>query len=324
MNISPQDFQDEWKGLEPEQPKGPRSGFWLALAAAAFLALGVCAISAFLWQQGALAQLGAPNAETPTPEGQPTSGAIGTLPTAEPGATAPPDLAATVTVPAGVLPPTAEASAAVVVPRVVSPPTLDGDAAEWAAVPGVPSAFTVYTAEDWDGTDDMGATWQLQWDDQFLYVLVTVIDDIHVQTQTGNMIFQGDSVDMQFDTQRDADYGPSFSPDDFQITFSPGDFQSLPASFWRFQGTADGKMLDATTPSSTSVVATPNGGGYILEMAIPWADLSVAPSSGLVMGLALNASDNDRPGQAVQEMMKSNTPTRRFSDPTTWGTLTLQ
>jgi hypothetical protein len=61
-----------------------------------------------------------------------------------------------------------------------------------------------------------------------------------------------------------------------------------------------------------------------LEAAIPWRDLNLTPSSGLVIGLAVNVNDNDRPGSAVQEMMKSNMAGRRFGDPTTWGTLTLQ
>lgn len=327
MNISPHDFNEQWSGLEPEQPKGPRGAFWAALLAAALLAGSICGLSAFLWQQGALAQLGLPggtatDGPTPDPAQQPTSAAIGTLPVVV--GTSAPDLAPTVTMPADLTPTVPAAQAAVIAAPRTGVPVIDGDPTEWVGIPAAQSSFVVYTAPDWNGTDDLEATWQMVWDSEYLYGLVTVIDDIHVQSQTGNLIFLGDSVDMQFDTQREADFGPAFSPDDFQITMSPGDFGGLMASAFRFQGTADGKMLDAQTPTYTRVAAQPSGSGYYLEFAIPWPDLGMTPAQGMVIGLALNASDNDSPGVAIQEMMKSNSPTRRFSDPTTWGTLTLQ
>ena len=64
--------------------------------------------------------------------------------------------------------------------------------------------------------------------------------------------------------------------------------------------------------------------GYMLEAVIPWQDLDISPTPGLVLGLALNANDNDTPGTAVQEVMKSHVATRAFQDPTSWGTLTLR
>ena len=63
--------------------------------------------------------------------------------------------------------------------------------------------------------------------------------------------------------------------------------------------------------------------GYNLEAAIPWPDIGLTPSPGLVVGVALNVNDNDTPGTAVQELMKSHIATRAFRDPTSWGTLTL-
>jgi len=62
----------------------------------------------------------------------------------------------------------------------------------------------------------------------------------------------------------------------------------------------------------------------VLEAAIPWRDLNLTPAPGLILGLAVNVNDNDRPGTAAQEVMKSSVSSRRFGDPTSWGTLTLQ
>lgn len=83
-------------------------------------------------------------------------------------------------------------------------------------------------------------------------------------------------------------------------------------------------MVDAPAGHTITVAARPSADGYTLEAAIPWYDLGIAPAPDLVIGLAVNANDNDHPGTAAQELMKSNVPGRRFGDPTTWGTLTLQ
>ena len=207
---------------------------------------------------------------------------------------------------------------------LAAPPTIDGNLAEWSGVATVTSANRVYSVAGWDGSADLTAVWQLAWDNNNLYVAVTVTDDIHVQTASGNQIFRGDSVDMQFDTLRDADYGNDLSPDDFQITLSPGDFAGSGPTAFRYQGTASGAILDAPGGNNVTVAAQQSGTGYTLEAAIPWTNLNLTPSEGLIIGLALNANDNDSVGTAVQEVMVSNMPNRTLTNPTTWGTLTLK
>jgi hypothetical protein len=308
-------LDDEWRGLEAEQPRPSRRWLVLGLVAAAFLLLVICGLSSLLFYQRTGRFPESPALEIPATEG-PNVETI--TPGSVAGTAAPTELA---------LAPTATLGAPVAAGNVNASlagnsPAIDGDLAEWAGTV-TDSTFQVFSAEGWDGTDDLGASWQLSWDTEYLYVAVTVSDDNHVQTQTGNQIFRGDSVDLQIDTDREGDYAPAVSPDDFQINLSPGDFAGLSPSAFRFQGTPSGSMVDAPG-HSISVVARPTGQGYALEAAIPWRDLSVAPQPGLVLGLALNVSDNDVPGTAVQEVMKSHVPTRRFADPTSWGTLTLQ
>jgi hypothetical protein len=62
----------------------------------------------------------------------------------------------------------------------------------------------------------------------------------------------------------------------------------------------------------------------VLEAAVPWRDLEKVPEPDLIVGVALNANDNDTPGTAVQEVMMSHVATRTLRDPTGWGTLTLK
>lgn len=323
MNEPRSDWDSAWQGMEPQQPRPKRSGLAIALAAAAFLSLGACALAYFVLQQRKAAEPGL------TLPGEQTATIVVGAGTEQPAAAATqpsgPAVAATVTLPGDFATPSPPPPATeVVAPRAAAPPTLDGDAAEWAGLPVYSSPYVVFTGDSWDGSDDLAASWQVSWDDANLYLIANVADDIHAQTQTGNLSFRGDSIELQIDADRAGDYGPAISPDDYQLSLSPGDFGSIAPSAFRFQGTAGGEMRDAVAPHAIAVAAVPSGAGYILEAAIPWRDLGLTPAAGLVIGLAVNVNDNDRPGAAVQEMMKSSAPNRRFADPTTWGTLTLQ
>lgn len=315
-------WDNAWQGLEPEQPRPRRGLFLIALAGTLFLLFGACALGYYTLQQRLPDEPGLALPGEATATAAVTTTQLAGEPTAGPEI---PVIAPTVTLPGSFATPEQPPPATdVVAQRVATPPLIDGDASEWAGLAVYSSPHVVFTGDSWDGTDDLAASWQVSWDDNFLYFIANVADDIHAQNQTGNQTFRGDSIELQIDADRPGDYGPSVSPDDFQITLSPGDFSRLPPSAFRFQGTVAGSMLDATTPHGIVVASVPSGAGYLLEVAIPWRDIGLTPSPGLVIGLAVNFNDNDRPGMAVQEMMKSNSPNRRFGDPTTWGTLTLQ
>lgn len=236
--------------------------------------------------------------------------------------TSAPAAAATVTLAPVTATPATSASAEAVAIRLPEPPNVNGELDEWEGAPTTTSAFRVFRAAGWDGTEDLTAVWRLAWDEEYLYVAVDVEDDVHVQTQTGNQIFRGDSVEIQLDTDPAAN-AASVNPDTFQIIFSPGDFAGLPPSAFRFQGTDGGRLVDAPDHSVT-VAAQRTAGGYQLEASIPWRDVDVAPEPGMELGLALNANDNDTPGTGVQEVMMSNAPGRTLTDPRTWGTLRLE
>jgi serine/threonine protein kinase len=208
-------------------------------------------------------------------------------------------------------------------PFFSSAPTVDGNLNEWIGVTSVLVAHRTFTDTSWDGSEDLTAAWQLAWDNNNLYLAVTVLDDFHVQIQSSNLIFQGDSVDMQLDTDRLGDFeSNNLSSDDFQITLSPGDFNTLPASVWRWTATDSGSILDA--PDHGIIVRTQRTEtGYVIEAAVPWRDLNVTPSTGLVLGASFNATDNDQVGTAVQEVFYSHIASRTLLSPNTWGTLTL-
>ncbi|MFO7682430.1 MAG: protein kinase [Chloroflexota bacterium] len=213
-------------------------------------------------------------------------------------------------------------SSDVVAMRLTAPPVVDGDLAEWTGIAPYLSTHPVYTAPGWDGSEDIEAAWHIGWDADYLYVAVRVVDDVHVQTQTGNQIFKGDNVDLQLDVDRAGDWGSNLNADDYQINLSPGNFANMPPSAFRFAATADGRSIDAPG-HGIQIAARQQPDGYTLEAAVPWRDLNVTPAAGLVLGAAFNVSDNDTPGTAVQEHFLSNVAGRKWSEPATWGTLTL-
>lgn len=319
MGFQQHDFENEWQGLEPEQPPtqtNRRWGVWVGLA----IGIAILCVAGIFLVNLAVDYLRGPETEFLVAPTSPVATPVAT----SSGNGSDLDLAPTATLeladeadepPLG--------AGAVTAVRLTTPPTIDGAVNDWPSLAPVASSHQVYNANSWDRTDDLSAVWMLGWDNANLYIQVVIEDDTHVQTQTGNQIFKGDSVDMQIDTQRAGDYGTAVSPDDFQITFSPGNFANLPASAFRFQGTSAGRMLDAAGGNNITVAAQQTAVGYTLEAAIPWSDLNTTPEAGLILGLSLNASDNDVVGTAVQEVMKSHVSTRRFSDPTSWGTVTL-
>lgn len=206
------------------------------------------------------------------------------------------------------------------IPRRQSSIQIDGSLDEWGE-PIAISNVIVYSSSQWDGSDDVEANWYLSWDEQALYVAALVIDDTHAQYSQGAESFRGDSLELQLDTDRAGDFGNGISADEVQLELSPGNFGDIPPQAWRFVGSNSGVYLDAPS-ASISVAASEAPFGYFIEARIPWSDLNVTPSAGLVIGANLNVNDNDT-AAPLQELMKSNVATRSYANPTTWGSLTL-
>lgn len=303
MSQTPQrSLEEEWRGREPEPPGGGGGWLWVVIGAVVTVVI-VCvvAVAVIYWQF-----------QSRTDTEQPPSLAL--PPTHTPTAQAPEPETGQPTV-------TAVSSGTIHATQLSTLPVLDGSLDEWAGLPRYTSAFRVYSVQGWNGTEDLTAVWQLGWDNNNLYIAAEITDDTHVQTQVGNTVFKGDSLEIQFDTRNDG--SSSLSQDNFQIHLSPGNFSNLAPSSYRYQGTTDGRWVDAPGQRVT-VTAQQTSTGYIIEAAIPWLDLAMTPALDKVLGLALNADDNDTPGTAVQEVMMSNVSTRTLSNPTSWGTLVLK
>jgi hypothetical protein len=139
------------------------------------------------------------------------------------------------------------------------------------------------------------------------------------------------------DTELEADFSTGFNTfDDIEFDFHPGfaapseDDVGL-AHFLRDPYTAYwnlGDFLEIGVEASriaeeVLVESRLVFNGYILEAAIPWKTIGVAPDPGGALGIAASISDNDDPETNVQQCMISSAPDRDFRYPQSWGTLFL-
>lgn len=201
-----------------------------------------------------------------------------------------------------------------------SPPVIDGDLSEWGVLANS-AEVVVYGASNWSGSSDLSATFSLGWDTTNLYLAVSVRDDVYSQTQYGESIFRGDSVELLLDVALQSDrQHPKLSADDYQIGLSAGDLNGSKvagqAYLW-FPIDRAGALSDA------QIVGTATVDGYVLEAAVPWVFIGVTPARLAYYGFALSVSDNDLYGQASQQSMVSSAAGRMLNNPTTWGQLRL-
>jgi LysM repeat protein len=199
-------------------------------------------------------------------------------------------------------------------------PVIDGDLSEWGVLANTAGAI-VYGAGNWSGSRDLSAAFSLGWDATNLYLAVSVRDDVHSQTQNGEGIFRGDSVEFLLDGVLQSDrQQEKLSGDDYQIGLSPGDLiaETVPAQAYLWF--PDGQ----TGPLAAAMIAaTATADGYILEASVPWDVLGIEPASGEEYRFTLSVSDNDLSGLARQQSMVSSTAARELTDPTTWDQLRL-
>lgn len=192
------------------------------------------------------------------------------------------------------------------------PPAIDGEMDPiWKHTPWVrdfvrPSGETTF--------NDAAISWRAMWDYDYLYLFITVMDDIFLaETQTG---WHGDSIELWLDgdnskgTEYDGinDLGYTFlytnDPDD-PLIFHPGDE-------WRM-GTKGHRQGAAYWE-----------GGVNLEVAIPMENLGVTPSVGHLMGMDMDWNDNDEDGGDRDSKVKWFDATdNSWQNPSLMGTIQL-
>jgi hypothetical protein len=195
--------------------------------------------------------------------------------------------------------------------------TIDGTFEEW---PGqwIPLNNLVLGADRHDGPADLSGNFQVGWTDNGLMLAIRVNDDIYRPGPSGSNLWQGDSIEIQFDRQLSEDFDSTLADaDDYQVGIAfDNNLGSTRAYLWLpFE-----RESELGLPSAVTISAQ----GYQVEMLIPWYVFDITtPATDRAYGFNVSVNDNDSEGNA-QETVISASPARTTHDnPTEWGSLRL-
>jgi hypothetical protein len=152
------------------------------------------------------------------------------------------------------------------------------------------------------GPSDFGAEFRLLWDEQNLYVALEVVDDV-LKTDGTMEPFHDDELEMFID---------------FNNTKSAAVNSAEVSHFAaRYDGTA---MVEvANRLAGVTVQSVSGAGGYTIELKFPWANFSLTPAAGKVIGFDIASNERDydfREGtrQGFSQLCDSQTSDRLLSD----------
>lgn len=105
--------------------------------------------------------------------------------------------------------------------KEISTANFDGDISDWS------NAYPIYMDVPEDPTDyeqwkseDVGARLLMKWDENYYYILADVYDNYHANMQSGATIWNGDCIQVAFDTLNDGGTSGSYKSDDYEYGFA--------------------------------------------------------------------------------------------------------
>jgi hypothetical protein len=179
--------------------------------------------------------------------------------------------------------------------RVAFDPNVDGVMeADWYALPEITCNKYVLSNSDLSEQNDFTDarfSFRTGWDDENIYLFVSVIDDLYYDLQTNH---QADGVELFFDADNSKgttrDDGRYDGVDDVQLRINHADLTPADIDITGGQwGPAN------VTKDNINFVVVDTPIGYDVEVAIPLADLAIPAENGHVFGfdLFLNDADED-------------------------------
>ncbi len=208
----------------------------------------------------------------------------------------------------------------ITIPRTTKPLLIDGRTDAWAGVPSqeIPSSRLV------DGTylfvdrgesaapDLVSATFQLCWDENYLYLLAKVNDPtpMHNNNPRNDKLWTGDGVELYIGGEG-VDVGGDYLSRDRQFTFGVDEIAGAVV-----------QMNGLIGKPPVRAVVVPSQGGYTLEAAVPFTLLGFQPAEGhplrLDVGINDSADGRERRCQLMWNGTNQNSVVR-----TDWGNAVL-
>ena len=187
------------------------------------------------------------------------------------------------------------------------PPVIDGDPDDWELVPAaitLDKSHVVWGRAQHKGDNDLSGTVRLSFDNNYLYLLVEVVDEA-IKTASDKNIFISDHVELDFaPVYKDNAHGPR--QDNWRIlAFTPGTVESSGDPLADMEADVTAAYPNDLDYSDIDVGASITEDGYVIEARIPWKTLGVKGNvtAGMVFGVDVHLSDSDK--DFVQEAMTS-------------------
>jgi len=172
--------------------------------------------------------------------------------------------------------------------------------------------MTFFTGAEPTSPEDCSGSWWALWDEEYLYVLVNVIDEALVQDSDPTQGWLDDRVEIYVDG--DNAKGTSTDNNDYQYNFR-----------WNF-GQVEAPVEWYNSPRSLQGleygVATTDS-GYLVEARMPWSTMTgEVPYEDQLIGINVMIDDDDD-GGAEDTQFQWFTETTTPHDPSLWGTAVL-
>ncbi|MBC7390451.1 MAG: T9SS type A sorting domain-containing protein, partial [Opitutaceae bacterium] len=130
------------------------------------------------------------------------------------------------------------------------------------------------------GPADLSGNYKTMWDNNYIYVLVNVTDDIKIN-DSGNEYFRDDAVELFFDIGNDK--SSTYGSNDIQYTFRWNDKTVYAGPAGRSSTNVEFQMVGTST-------------GYTLEVKIPWSTIQGTPAGDQLLGFDVQINDDDNGG----------------------------
>jgi LmbE family N-acetylglucosaminyl deacetylase len=189
------------------------------------------------------------------------------------------------------------------IPRVSTPPKIDGDLSDLSAGAG----GSIGPADLWwrtkpDNDADASASFKLAYDEQFLYVGLSVKDELvacNIAPDDVKAQLRSDAIGVTVD--------PTGASRDTSTTLMAAAFPCTTAGFGARgfrDADANQGVMEETAPGM-QVASRKTDAGYDIEFRLPWAAMPTQPKAGQTIGLNLVMYDGDtkdaRPGANISQ-----------------------
>ena len=188
------------------------------------------------------------------------------------------------------------------------PPIIDGDRREWERVPSsipVTERNVTWGKAKWKDEEDLSGTVSLSYDQNYLYLLVEVVDEKIIVDDS--KFFNTDHVELSFVPFLDEKATGALPKDSlFVFGFTPGTPEKTGDALLDVEACASMVFPPNQPWKGVDVESSFTEEGYILEARIPWSVLRVKPNMvkvGQVFGIDVHISDSD--SGKTQETMTS-------------------